>query len=94
MGIQTPPPFPSPLVDHRKQYTILTIIHELTLINQPLIFGVTVSIIIFLGLSFNCIKLKLYKATGMQLGYLDYKISYIQCDNILRPRTNILFLFL
>lgn len=34
-----PPPFPSPLEDHRKQYTILTIIHELTLINQPLIFG-------------------------------------------------------
>lgn len=39
MGIQTPPPFPSPLEDHRKQYKILTIIHELTLINQPLIFG-------------------------------------------------------
>lgn len=34
-----PPPFPSPLEDHRKQYKILTIIHELTLINQPLIFG-------------------------------------------------------
>lgn len=34
-----PPPFPSPLEDHRKHYKILTIIHELTLINQPLIFG-------------------------------------------------------
>lgn len=38
-GDPDPPPFPSPLEDHRKQYKILTIIHELTLINQPLIFG-------------------------------------------------------
>lgn len=38
-GSRPPPPFPSPLEDHRKQYKILTIIHELTLINQPLIFG-------------------------------------------------------